>query len=824
MKKYFLTLLLLPCMLLMAADGEFQAVLEPATVLEGEPFVLQLINHGKELPQLVKMPENFTYQGSSQSTRIVNGDYTVLAGYRFLAPAPGEYKIPPLPVKLGKKTVNTPELILKVAKDSSVSVGLDDVFARGVFAGKRTAYYVGEDIPLSVNIYYPQKLRIEPTAYPKLDIGKSVFRDFRSVNPENPSFSRAQIKREIVDDKLFNAVIFPTSFRPLAPGKLVVKGSVDCNILIPERRRSNDPFDDFFGGGTAYRRIGRKLMIEMPEITVKPLPPTPQEGFFLGLTGDFTGRVSLSQASVNALEPVSLDVVLQAGNGASFETLQAPEITLPDCRVYPGEVRLDNNKCFISYAVVPLKAGNVDIREDFYFFDPQKEKYQSISIDRTLQVRPSVGKSVTATTTAVPEAGNIASAAGASESAKLPRTTLLYCKKAPSGALRLWFMRNQPLAAWILFISGPLIFLIVRLVRRYRDRHVGDPDAERRERAGAMRNTLAEKVRKCDDGDLPQLITGEVANFFSDRWKLPAGSTMEDIAAASADKELAKALEECANVSYLPPELAKNALGDSERIRRTVINAIKTMALFLILGAGMSTAAAEVKKIPENWHDALKAYDRGDYSQARAYFEKYHQENPADPNVLYNLGCIAEANGEQEMALWYLESAGLLDPLDSAIYQNRNVMRGKFFLPMTDAASTPRELLDALRDRLCPGDYLVIAAVCWFIFFILLIFRRKLPESVWLGCGGGLAAVMLLALIMMFSGCQTSYRKDQALVVTKNAEIFSFPGKHNGKKIGSLAGGTPVTVIESESDYSLVRSGKLEGWTPNQNIRKLAIR
>ena len=362
MKRFFLSLLGFFATVFFAVSAEnFQAILEPATVLEGEPFVLQLSNHGRELPQLVKLPEKFVYQGSSQSTRIINGDRTVSVGYRFVAPAPGEYEIAPLQVKLGKKMVNTPRLKLKVVKDNPAAIGIDDVFVRGKFASDRRSYYVGEDIPLAVNLYYPRQLQIELAAYPVLDIGKSVFHDFRKSNPQNPSFGRPQQRREVLEDKLYNSVIFPTAVRPLAAGKLVIKGSLDCNIMIPENRRRNDPFEDFFGGGTSYRRIGRKLMFEMPEITVKPLPEVPENGFFLGLTGEFTGRITLSESKVNALEPVSLDLTLQALNGSSFETLQVPQISVSNCRVYPGEVRKNGSNCVISYALVPLKAGVVDL-------------------------------------------------------------------------------------------------------------------------------------------------------------------------------------------------------------------------------------------------------------------------------------------------------------------------------------------------------------------------------------------------------------------------------------------------------------------------------
>ena len=820
MKRFLLSLLAGIFTLLQSAAAEsFQAVLEPSTVLEGEPFVLVLSNQGNDMPQLVKLPENFTYRGSSQSTRIINGDKTVSVGYNFLAPAPGEYEIAPLTVKLGRKSVKTPKLKLKVVKDSSAEMGLEDVFVRGSFADDRRTYYIGEDIPLSVNLYYPQKIQIELTAYPKLDIGKSVFHDFRKINPENPSFARPRQQRQVVNDKLFNTVIFPSAFRPLAAGKLAVKGVLSCNILIPEKTRRSDPYDDFFGSGIRYRRIARKLMIELPEITVKPLPEAPQNGFFLGLTGEFSGKITLSESKVNVLEPVSLDLTLQAENGSSFETLQVPEITASECRVYPGEVRRNGNNCVISYALVPLKAGDINIVEKFYYFDPKAAVYKSISIDKILQAAPAVGKSQTALTAVQPAVDS----PNNTPDENLPRTTLLYCKKAPVGAWKLFYSRNRIALAIVIFIAGPVILLLNLLLNKLR-RSKPDHAELRRERAGQLRNALYEKVSKAPAEDLPLLASGEIADYLSDRWKLPAGSTLEDIAHAADNKDLAEALQECANTSYLPKSMMKNALSDPEKIRKFLLGALKAILLFGSL-AFMPIAEAGGEYLnPRNWNEALRAYDMGEYKAAENYFEKYHREHLSDANVLYNLGCIAEASGEQEMALWYLESAGLLAPLDSAVYENRNVMRRKFFLASADDPASPQAAIVMLRDRLHPDDYLMLAACCSLAFFILLCFRKKISGSVLWSCCAVLLLIMLSALSLMFTQYRSTYRGDQALVIAKNAELFTFPGKHNGKKAGSIAGGTPVKIIDSESDYSLISSGNMEGWTPNKNIRRLPIR
>jgi tetratricopeptide (TPR) repeat protein len=257
---------------------------------------------------------------------------------------------------------------------------------------------------------------------------------------------------------------------------------------------------------------------------------------------------------------------------------------------------------------------------------------------------------------------------------------------------------------------------------------------------------------------------------------------------------------------------------------------LKSIKLLLLTGTlsmllPMNLAAAEKKANAvsdvKDWKSALQAYDRGDYVSAQKYFEKYLEENGQDPNVLYNLGCIAEANGEQEMALWYLECAALADPLDSAAFENRNVMRRKFFLPEAGNANTPSGMLTALRDRLHPEDYLVLAAAVWMIFCIIVSLRRHLQDS-WrwalAGICGGFVLVLVLAALSLYTDL---YNGKRALVVVKNAELYSFPGEHNGRKSGTLPGGTPVEVIEEQSDYSLIRGRDEEGWVPNKSIRKL---
>lgn len=823
MQKIILNLLLLLTAVCGSAIADdLQVKLLPSSVLEGEPFVLQLSVDGAERPELTQLPDKdkFIYQGASQSTQIINGSRSNSVSYQFVASAPGDYEIPPLPVKLGRQQKQTPPLKLQVLKDAAGGIGSDNVFARCVLGIKRTKVYVGEDIPMAVNLYYPPKLKLQVTAYPQLDIGKSVFNDFRQINPENPHYARIRQNRQVVNDNLFEVISFPTAFRPLAPGLLEIKGSVPCRILIPDNRnRNRDPFDSFWGSAS-YRRIDRQLTLEKVSLQVEALPPIPDSGYFLGLVGQYHGQASLSANKVNALEPVSLNIIL-TGSG-SMENLRAPELTLDGCRVYPGEIRQQGKNCVLSYAIIPLQAGNVALDMNFYIFDPQLEKYSAIPVKTVLQVAPQVGKSSASIPVdpakSIPAAD--ADSSGNVEEENLPRTTLLYCKRAPSGAVGQFYRRNRIELAILLFALAPLAWIAVCGINRYRTRKAADPDNLRRDRALEQRSVLINRIKHASSGELPQLASGPVADFLSDRWKLPPGSTLETLAEHAEDPELSAALHECAQASYLPPGMSENALSDAAKVRFALLKAVKSLILISAVAIGWPCEAAE-DKTPRSWHEALQAYDQGKYPKAKAYFEKYQQENLSDPNVFYNLGCISEANNEPEMALYYLERSGLLNPLDSATHENRNVMRRKFFWPEIGSAHTPHELLLSLRDRLHPEDYLVLAACAWALFWLMLICRRRLPESWLWATGGTLLIAVLVCLAAMGSQYSSVYRQDQALVVAKNAPLYTFPGKHNGQQQGSLAGGTPVRIVEQQGDYVLVENRDREGWTAKNNIRQL---
>ena len=797
--------------MLLAAD--VRCYLEPSTVSEGETFSL-VLESSKGTAELMQSIEGFPCSGVSQSSTYSSGrGHSFREEYTLTAPKAGKYTIGPLKARLNQRQIELPAMTLNVVKSASLPQDADEVFERSSFAGGRTEFYVGEDIPLTINFYYSPKSNVDLENYPDLNIGKSVFCDFRKKNPRNGKFDVPRSSREIVDQKLYGVINFRTAFRALAPGRLQVSGSIPYYVQVPIKRSRNDYF-------TRYRQIRRQLAIKMPEIVIKPLPEVPANGYYLNLIGEFSGNTRISEKEVRALEPFSLNIFI-AGKG-SWETLKAPELVIKSCRVYPGEVSQRNDGVMISYAVIPLKAGRIPLDLKFYYFDPLAGAYRSIDLQSSLNVTPP------AESAALPQANNADGAndetvkrSDNSDNEANPRTTLLYCKKSPTNAWRSFYRRNRVALAVLLVMCGILCWAAVEVVRLIkRTRRTGSDDL-RRKRAGDIRNELIARLREVPSEELPKLASGEITDFLSDRWKLPAGSTIEDIADKAYDRDLSEVLRECANISYLPEAMLKKALKDAEHTRKTLLKAMKVIALSFLTFLSVNNLQASTVQEPASWDQALKSYDHGDYKSAQRYFEKHAAENPADANVYYNLGCIAEGNDQPDLALYYLECAGLADPLDSAIHENRNVMRRKFFHPELDRADNPLALLKSWRNRLHPDDYLVLAALAVFFFCVIMSMRSALNRAWRWSLGSVIAGMAVLMLICMISLYNGEYRSNRAMIVGGNAELYNFPGSNQGKKADALSAGTFIDVIEERSEYSLVRANGHEGWVENRYVKFL---
>lgn len=826
----FIFLLLLAVGPLAGAAGVEVSVDTPEVIVGGQ-FSLTLKTESREQPVLNSQPDIANARwlpGYSSSMQLVNRNVESSVSYHLLATAAGEIVIPPLEVKVGRNSYLTERIVVKAVPAAEVKLPeeadaqggarsvKDSVFANARFLNDRTVFYVGEEIPLEINVYYRQPLELQLTSYPQIQLDKAVFHDYANLNPEDSRFAPPQQGTASIQGQPFGVYRFRTAFRMIGAGEFRPDITVSSVILIPNQSRSRDPWDSFFG--SSYQRYPYDMNVDLPAFTVKPLPAAPAEVTPLGLIGDWKIDYQLSSDTFRVGEPVTLTVTL-SGEG-SLDNLSAPGLKIPDFRVYPPEI-LHNTRSnssisqgTVQYTFIPLKAGSAVLSVNLGAFNIQTGQYQQFPFTRTLNVEPAApgaaGSSHVSTAIEMPEAPLPAEPAAAPR-----RSGILYLKQQPGGSVYLPLYRNYLFSYTLIFLLGPVIFGLVAWRRFQQQKLAADQGGQRRMLARQRRGALLRKLRQTPEADLPQFVNAEVVPFLNDYFDLPPGTASGELAAKLQNQELASCLSAAENSSYLP---GHSAAAGVDGMRDKLLKALKHFTVWAVLFGALGVQAGT----PAEFTDALTAYDRGDYNQAAGYFRQELSRQAPQPNLLYNLGCALCQNGDYAEALLAFEQAKLLAPRDSAIQENLNFVRRKLFLPETGQITNPKELIVYWRDLLRPDQWLMAATVFWSAAFLFLLLRRRI--------GPGKFYVLLGMLVVLIGLCLTAasfqrsgpYNPDRALTIAAHTRLRSLPSETTGQVEQTLPAGTPLTILESRTDYYRVRTvNNAEGWVNTTDISRI---
>ena len=188
---------------------------------------------------------------------------------------------------------------------------------------------------------------------------------------------------------------------PQKTGKLKIP-SITFDTQVEVVNHSMDPFDIFFGGGSLSQMVRKQIKAPAVEIEVLPLP-SPKPDNFSGAVGKFTVSATLTPEQVNANDAATLRLVV-SGQG-NMKLMKAPKINFPqDFEVYDPK---ENNKTtntatgakgniIYDYVVVPRHGGKFAIPPvEFCYFDPEKERYNTVRTDSfTLAVAKAKGQPV----------------------------------------------------------------------------------------------------------------------------------------------------------------------------------------------------------------------------------------------------------------------------------------------------------------------------------------------------------------------------------------------------------------------------------------------
>ncbi|MES2837252.1 MAG: BatD family protein [Bacteroidota bacterium] len=405
MKTKFLNKILFYCfaffapLVTLAQEASFTASASKTKAEVGDQiqisFTLNTSGSGFKAPNLNDFA---VVSGPNQSTsmQFINGSMsqTISLSYIIIPQKEGKFTIGSAFINAGGKVLQTKPFAIEVAKGSGKNTQQNS----NQGAANSNAQVADMDnnlfLKASVNknkVYLGEQVIVTYKVYTRVDIVENgldkapVFNGFWSEDIMSPN-QQAELYPEIVDGVKFQvAEIKKTILIPQRTGTLQVE-SMDLNCVARVRRqaRSNDIFEQFFGGGHQDVRVTIKS--KPIKIEVMPLPEAGKPIDFNGAVGEFSIASKINKNKFKTNDGANLIYTI-SGKG----NLKLIEDIKPN---FPSEVEsydpkisdkinasaggLSGSRTY-DYLIIPRVAGKYEIPEQtFSYFDPSKKTYVTL--------------------------------------------------------------------------------------------------------------------------------------------------------------------------------------------------------------------------------------------------------------------------------------------------------------------------------------------------------------------------------------------------------------------------------------------------------------
>ncbi len=523
------------------------------------------------------------YSGPNQSTSMQfnNGSLSqsITLSYQMAAKKEGRYTIGPASVMVGGKKLESNSINIEVSKgnpnsannrghaareEENATVSSDDLFIRSVLS--KSTCYLGEQITLTQKVYCRLNVRGVQAAKPP------QYNGFWSQDESKGSRS-ASWTVENIDGINYNVAVYSTTYLfPQRTGKLTIEPmEMDLVVRQQSNRRSNDIFEQFFGGG--YQDVVVKLKSKAVNVEVMPLPEANKPAGFSGAVGSFNFKAELNKSEVKINEAINLKISIQ-GNG-NIKLIEPRTIEFPEgFETYEPKVSenvstngMVNGSKTYDYLIIPRQGGEFIIKDlDFSYFDPSKKQYISI---------PSPEFKIKVEGTAAGTAGN-PSAQAYTPKQKVEQTEndIRYVK---TGDLQLTPLKDEFFSSWkhYLLLCVPLIlfsaFLLIRKQQLKANSNVVALKERKAAKIAKKQLSLAGNYMKENKKDKFYNEVFRALNLYtSDKLNLPVAElTKENMERLLASKnvstgtiqKLLTTLQQCEMAKYAPGALSENLQG-----------------------------------------------------------------------------------------------------------------------------------------------------------------------------------------------------------------------------------------------------------------------
>lgn len=309
--------------LLTGLFADVKLVVDTPAIYEREIASFTISSDGEniEFPSINSIESyNILGKSSSQSTTIINGNYSKKISRTYSFAPTKDVTIPSFEVKINGKTFKTEVQKISVIKPSASKEGED--FITQLQADKKDVN-VGESINLNVIFKYRLDSKID-----KLQMDEPKLENFwiKQVGDVQKSSS----KDYIVFTKKY--LLFPQKAGEYDLSSV----EADVGKISKDRVKNdllNDPmFKDSFFDSLTTRLTWQKIYSNDLHISVKPLPNN------LELFGDYTIKTQVDKTEVEANQPVNLTIsILGKGN---IDDIQKYNISINNVISYAEEPQI----------------------------------------------------------------------------------------------------------------------------------------------------------------------------------------------------------------------------------------------------------------------------------------------------------------------------------------------------------------------------------------------------------------------------------------------------------------------------------------------------
>jgi len=347
-------------------------------------------------------------QSTSSSIQIIHRNVIKSESYSYTyilqAVQQGTFTIKPASVTVDGKTYKSNPLTINVIKENYQQSQTNQNPAQNSQSTQTTTETNGKDIFIKAftsktNPYQCEQIIVTYKIYTKIQISQYSV----SKLPSNLGFWSQDLTKQNQRPKQTNEIIngtnyavaeiYKTALFPQKTGELTIAPlEIECIAQIKtenKRRRSNDPFENFFGNSffNTYTNVKKDVKSNSITINVRPLPTQNKPADFNGAVGNFSLKSNIDKTNSKTNEPITLKFTI-SGRG-NIKLITQPDIDFPpDFEIYDPKITdnistsnagISGSKTF-EYLVIPRNPGKYTIKPvKFSFFDLNSKKYKTLS-------------------------------------------------------------------------------------------------------------------------------------------------------------------------------------------------------------------------------------------------------------------------------------------------------------------------------------------------------------------------------------------------------------------------------------------------------------